>query len=257
MNDTFSFKRLPMVWRCYSPGMSKELLLIGALTLVTYIVSFMATQVSWGILIYGMVSYITLMAYCCGPLHFARFRDPAFELQIPATPGERTAVMLGYTLVAVPAVMAAVWFGASLIVSIFTPDAWVTPRVVTRFMSALEPGELKAINSMLKYTWMQNLQNIIPALVCLLCVVLSRRNKVLKGIIGIIVTYIAMSFAAGIFAAIKVIIDVKINGITDEEFFGSIENIMAIALYGLAVLSVAMIIFTAWRLNRAFRHRQA
>lgn len=257
MNDNFSFSRLALVWRCYSPGMGKQLLLTGALTLVTYIVSFMATQVSWGILIYGMVSYITLMAYCCGPLHFARFRDPAFELQIPATPGERTAVMLGYTLVAVPAVMAAVWFGASLIVSIFTPDAWVTPRVVTRFMSALEPGELKAINSMLKYTWLQNIQNVIPALVCLLCVVLSRRNKVLKGIIGIIVTYLTMSVAVGIFTFIKVVIDIKINGITDEEFFGSIENIMAIALYGLAVLSVAMIIFTAWRLNRAFRHRQA
>lgn len=246
-----------MVWRCYSPGMSKELLLIGALTLVTYIVSFMATQVSWGILIYGMVSYITLMAYCCGPLHFARFRDPAFELQIPATPGERTAVMLGYTLVAVPAVMAAVWFGASLIVSIFTPDAWVTPRVVTRFMSALEPGELKAINSMLKYTWMQNLQNIIPALVCLLCVVLSRRNKVLKGIIGIIVTYLTMSVAVGIFTFIKVVIDIKINGMTDEEFFGSFHNILALALYSLVAAAIATVIFTAWRLNRAFRHRQA
>jgi membrane protein len=257
MNDTFSFKRLPMVWRCYSPGMSKELLLIGALTLVTYIVSFMATQVSWGILIYGMVSYITLMAYCCGPLHFARFRDPAFELQIPATPGERTAVMLGYTLVAVPAVMAAVWFGASLIVSIFTPDAWVTPRVVTRFMSALEPGELKAINSMLKYTWLQNIQNVIPALVCLLCVVLSRRNKVLKGIIGIIVTYLTMSVAVGIFTFIKVVIDIKINGMTDEEFFGSFHNILALALYSLVAAAIATVIFTAWRLNRAFRHRQA
>ncbi len=257
MNDNFSFSRLALVWRCYSPGMGKQLLLTGGLTLVAYIVSFMATQVAWGILIYGMMNYVTLITYCCGPLHFARFRDASFDLQIPATPGERTAVMLGYTLVVVPSVMAAAWFGTSLIVSIFTPDAWVTPRVVTRFMSALEPGELKAINSMLKYTWMQNLQNIIPALVCLLCVVLSRRNKVLKGIIGIIVTYIAMSFAAGVFAAIKVIIDVKINGITDEEFFGSIENIMAIVLYGLAVLSVAMIIFTAWRLNRAFRHRQA
>lgn len=257
MNDTFSSKRLPMVWRCYSPGMSKELLLIGALTLVTYIVSFMATQVSWGILIYGMVSYITLMAYCCGPLHFARFRDPAFELQIPATPGERTAVMLGYTLVAVPAVMAAVWFGASLIVSIFTPDAWVTPRVVTRFMSALEPGELKAINSMLKYTWLQNIQNVIPALVCLLCVVLSRRNKVLKGIIGIIVTYLTMSVAVGIFTFIKVVIDIKINGMTDEEFFGSFHNILALALYSLVAAAIATVIFTAWRLNRAFRHRQA
>ncbi len=246
-----------MVWRCYSPGMSKELLLIGALTLVTYIVSFMATQVSWGILIYGMVSYITLMAYCCGPLHFARFRDPAFELQIPATPGERTAVMLGYTLVAVPAVMAAVWFGASLIVSIFTPDAWVTPRVVTRFMSALEPGELKAINSMLKYTWLQNIQNVIPALVCLLCVVLSRRNKVLKGIIGIIVTYLTMSVAVGIFTFIKVVIDIKINGMTDEEFFGSFHNILALALYSLVAAAIATVIFTAWRLNRAFRHRQA
>ncbi len=246
-----------MVWRCYSPGMSKELLLIGALTLVTYIVSFMATQVSWGILIYGMVSYITLMAYCCGPLHFARFRDPAFELQIPATPGERTAVMLGYTLVAVPAVMAAVWFGASLIVSIFTPDAWVTPRVVTRFMSALEPGELKAINSMLKYTWLQNTQNVIPALVCLLCVVLSRRNKVLKGIIGIIVTYLTMSVAVGIFTFIKVVIDIKINGMTDEEFFGSFHNILALALYSLVAAAIATVIFTAWRLNRAFRHRQA
>lgn len=246
-----------MVWRCYSPGMSKELLLIGALTLVTYIVSFMATQVSWGILIYGMVSYITLMAYCCGPLHFARFRDPAFELQIPATPGERTAVMLGYTLVAVPAVMAAVWFGASLIVSIFTPDAWVTPRVVTRFMSALEPGELKAINSMLKYTWLQNIQNVIPALVCLLCVVLSRRNKVLKGIIGIIVTYLAMSVAVGIFTFIKVVIDIKINGMTDEEFFGSFHNILALALYSLVAAAIASVIFTAWRLNHAFRHRQA
>lgn len=246
-----------MVWRCYSPGMSKELLLIGALTLVTYIVSFMATQVSWGILIYGMVSYITLMAYCCGPLHFARFRDPAFELQIPATPGERTAVMLGYTLVAVPAVMAAVWFGASLIVSIFTPDAWVTPRVVTRFMSALEPGELKAINSMLKYTWLQNIQNVIPALVCLLCVVLSRRNKVLKGIIGIIVSYLTMSVAVGIFTFIKVVIDIKINGMTDEEFFGSFHNILALALYSLVAAAIATVIFTAWRLNRAFRHRQA
>ena len=153
--------------------------------------------------------------------------------------------------------MAAVWFGASLIVSIFTPDAWVTPRVVTRFMSALEPGELKAINSMLKYTWLQNIQNVIPALVCLLCVVLSRRNKVLKGIIGIIVTYLTMSVAVGIFTFIKVVIDIKINGMTDEEFFGSFHNILALALYSLVAAAIATVIFTAWRLNRAFRHRQA
>ena len=51
----------------------------------------------------------------------------------------------------------------------------------------------------------------------------------LKGVIDIIATYIAMSFAAGVFAAVKVIIDIKINGITDDEFFGSIENILAVA----------------------------
>lgn len=257
MNDNFSFSRLALVWRCYNPGMGKQLLLTGGLTLVAYLVSFMATQVVWGILLYGMMSYVTTITYCCGPLHFARFRDASFDLQIPATPGERTAVMLGYTLVVVPGVMAAAWFGTSLIVSIFTPDAWVTPRIVSRFISTLEPGELKAFNSMLKYTWMQYLQNIIPALVCLLCVVLSRRNKVLKGIIGIIVTYLTMSVAVGIFTFIKVVIDIKINGMTDEEFFGSFHNILALALYSLVAAAIASVIFTAWRLNRAFRHRQA
>lgn len=257
MNDNFSFSRLALVWRCYSPGMGKQLLLTGGLTLVAYLVSFMATQVVWGVLLYGMMSYVTTITYCCGPLHFARFRDSSFDLQIPATPGERTAVMLGYTLVVVPGVMAAVWFGASFIAGFFTPDAHVTSSVVSRFVSTLDPGELKALDGMLKYTWLQNLQNVIPALVCLLCVTLSRRNKVLKGIIGIIVTYLAMSVAAGVFAAVMVVIDVKVNGVSDEEFFGSIKSIMEIALYALAVLAVATVVFTSWRLNRAFRHRQA
>lgn len=138
MNDNFSFSRLALVWRCYSPGMGKQLLLTGGLTLVAYLVSFMATQVVWGILLYGMMSYVTTITYCCGPLHFARFRDSSFDLQIPATPGERTAVMLGYTLVVVPGVMAAVWFGASFIAGFFTPDAHVTSSVVSRFVSTLD-----------------------------------------------------------------------------------------------------------------------
>lgn len=257
MNDNFSFSRLALVWRCYSPGMGKQLLLTGGLTLVAYLVSFMATQVVWGILLYGMMSYVTTITYCCGPLHFARFRDASFDLQIPATPGERTAVMLGYTLVVVPGVMAAVWFGASSISSFFTPDAWVTSRVFSRFASSLNPDEHEAIGGLLRYTWLQNIQNVIPALVCLLCVVLSRRNKVLKGIIGIIVTYLTMSVAVGIFTFIKVVIDIKINGMTDEEFFGSFHNILALALYSLVAAAIASVIFTAWRLNRAFRHRQA
>lgn len=65
MNDNFSFSRLALVWRCYSPGMGKQLLLTGGLTLVAYLVSFMATQVVWGILLYGMMSYVTTITYPC------------------------------------------------------------------------------------------------------------------------------------------------------------------------------------------------
>lgn len=257
MNDYFSFSRLALVWRCYSPGMGKQLLLTGGLTLVAYLVSFMATQVAWGILLYGMMSYVTAITYCCGPLHFARFRDSSFDLQIPATPGERTAVMLGYTLVVVPGVMAAVWYGAAFVTGVFTSDAWVTSSVITRFMSNLDPGEAETVNGIFKYTWLQNFQNAIPALVCLLCVVLSRRNKVLKGIIGIIVTYLTMSVAAGIFAFIKVLVDIKVKGVSDEEFFGSLDTMLAASLYIMAVAALVMLAFTIWRLNRAFRHRQA
>lgn len=257
MNDNFSFSRLALVWRCYSPGMGKQLLLTGGLTLVAYLVSFMATQVVWGILLYGMMSYVTTITYCCGPLHFARFRDASFDLQIPATPGERTAVMLGYTLVVVPGVMAAVWFGASFVTSSFSPDAWISTRMmVSRYLSELDQSELASVSFIFKYTWLQQLQNILPALVCLLCVVLSRRNKVLKGVIGIIVTYIVMAVGSGVIAFVVVLWGVTAD-FSQNMLASTMTAVFAGVLYALAVVAAIMVVFTAWRLNRAFRHRQA
>lgn len=246
-----------MAWRCYSPGMVRELLLIGALTLASYLIAFASTQFIWGILLFGMTGYVTSITYCCGPMHFARFRDSSFELQIPVTPGERTAVMLLYTLVVVPGVMAAVWFGASFVTSFFSPDAWISTRMmVSRYLSELDQSELDSVSFIFKYTWLQQLQNILPALVCLLCVVLSRRNKVLKGVIGIIVTYIVMAVGSGVIAFVVVLWGVTAD-FSQNMLASTMTAVFAGVLYALAVVAAIMVVFTAWRLNRAFRHRQA
>ncbi len=254
MDDKFSFRRLAMAWRCYSPGMGKELLLIGGLTLVAYLVSFMATQVVWGILIYGMMGYVTTITYCCGPLHFARFRDSSFDLQIPVTASERTAVMLGYTLVVVPGIMAAVWYGATYVTGLFSPDAPLSPAL---FIGRINPDELKEVSGFLKYTWLQNIQIAIPAMVCLLCVVLSRRNKVLTGVIGFIVTFIVMAIAGGVVGLIIAFMGLKTGDADHRVFIDLMNSILVSTLYVMAIAALVMTVFTAWMLNRTFRNRQA
>lgn len=264
MNDKFSIERLKQVWFYYSPGMARHLMITGGLTLVAYIICLLATHVFWGILLYSVMSYVTTITFCCGPLHFARFRDTAFNLQLPAAAGERTAVMLGYTLVIVPGVMAAVWFGASFIAGLFTENASVANMVLMKFMNSLDADKnaIEELDGILKYSWIQQLQNIIPALVCLLCVVLSRRNKVLMGVIGILCAYVAMTVIASLVTAILAVLSIDMSDIGSSIgnktlFIENFEHMMEFFMYFMALIALATTAFSVFRLNRAFRHQQA
>lgn len=261
--DKFSATRCAAVWRFYSPGMTRHLILIGVATLICYLCELASTFGfdTFGMGIFTATNFALMLVYYSGPLHFARFRDRTLTLQLPATAGERTAVIMGYVLVAVPAVIAAVWFCASGTASFFT-DHYNPTRCMMEYVSTMSNEAGLSLPGTTKFSVLQHFQDVIPTMVCLCCVMSSRRNAIVNGVAGIVVALIAMSFIGGIygvFTAMTAGLSDAMSGaeFNPDKFLASFTSTLVYIIYSISVLAVATVMYTAIRIYRSFRHQQA
>lgn len=262
LTDKFSLERVAMLWRYYTPGMASHLLLTAGLSLLCYLIALLSVKIHDGLGLYSVAAWLRMFGYYCGPLHFARFRDRNFSLQLPATPGERTFIMLFYVMVVVPAVIAVTWYASVGVASMFTDNASVLP-VVTELINAEAKvdGISLNLNDLTGTMPLQYLQNATVVFVCLLCVVLSRRSPVTNGIIGIIVSLVAMSVIGGIVGIIVVLSsDCFMEAARNDNAEGVVESVKSmvyLSLYVTTILSMIAFVYTAVRLHRIFRHQQS
>ncbi|MDO4319136.1 MAG: hypothetical protein Q4C34_01045 [Bacteroidales bacterium] len=261
LTDKFSTERLIMLWRYYTPGMTRQLWLTAALTLLCYLISLGATFLPESLGLYTFASFVLMFGYYCGPLHFARFRDRNFSLQLPATAAERTLFMLFFTMIVVPAVMVVTWYASVGIASLFTANAPITTVMLARVdadaaQSGVNLGQFSDVMCL------QRVQDVIPMLVCLLCVTSSRRTPVTNGIIGVIVSLVAMSMIGGIIGltiGFTAGLHDALNGntIDTDAFVSKLTSMMIYTVYLICVLAILTFIYTAVRLYRTFRHQQS
>ena len=262
LTNKFSLTRMAMLWRYYSPGMNRPLLLTAAVTLLAYLVALMATFLPSGFGLYTAATFVLMLAYYCGPLHFARFNDRTFSAQLPATAAERTCMLFSYTMIEVPAVMATVWFMSIGVASFFAPNAPVMNFFMDRMAddAATQAGiDMPFLNSSM--LGLQRVQDIIPMLVCMLCVVSSRRTPVTNGIIGIVVALVGMSVLGGIGGIVLALTSGVSAAMSGEEFnqalfLASFTSMLIYLVYLIAVVALVTLVYSVIRIYRTFRHRQ-
>lgn len=197
--DKFSAARAAALWRLASPGMGLHMGIAAGITAACYGLALLATYMDVSLGLYTLAMFIISATVYCGPLHFARFRDKAFAAQIPATAGERTAVVSLYSFVFIPAVMAAAWFTAMGVAAIFSDHYDVDGYYMTHILADNDIEGLRAVARSTRMALMQRLQEVVPIGVCLYVVVCSRRSAVVHGLVGVVCTIIGMGILGGIY----------------------------------------------------------
>lgn len=216
--NKFSLRRACAVWRFYWPGAVSHSLIIAAVAVVCYCLglagTFVGSKGAFGF--YAVASYILAFAIYLGPLHFARFRDKAFADQLPATAGERTAVMCVYSILYIPLVASLAWLLATGVAAIFTDNYSVTDIYFNLSMQELNTIGIENYRS--GYMFLQQLQTLIPIMVCLYTVVASRRSAATHGVVAVIGSLIAISIIGAVFGVIAAFQAGVSNAVNGSDF---------------------------------------
>ncbi len=244
--NKFSWRRAAATWRFYSPGMWQHCCISAAITAGCYGLALLGSFTDLSTGRFTLASFIFTAVIYCGPLHFARFRDKTFTTQLPATAGERTLVMSVYSFAVIPAVILVSWYVCFGIASIFTDNYDVTGMFMNNFTPQMEASGFKMPSESLKS--LQQLQDLVPAAVCLYVVVCSRRSPVVHGIVAIVGTIIAMGFLGGIYG-IAVAFNSGLNDaaagrdFNPEGFMQDFSSNISSLIYVVAIFSVCAVGF--------------
>lgn len=259
--DKFSLARTAALWRLASPGMGLHVGITAGITAAAYGLSLLATYMDVSLGLYTLAMFIISGTAYCGPLHFARFRDKAFAAQIPATAGERTAVVSLYSFVFIPAVIAAVWFLSMGIAAIFSDNYDVNGYYITHALAGEDMEGLRAMAQNTRMALLQRLQDVVPIGVCLYVVICSRRSAVVHGLLGVVCALIAMSFLGGIYGIVLAFNAGLSDAMAGKEFNpeGFTESFTS-GLPGMvdviAVVSLAALAVMIWMIYRKFSRRR-
>lgn len=250
MTDSFSFSRLESVWNFYHSRMMRQWMWILLALVLIYALGLLGTAIGS----FGTVSLaLTLLSYPVyfSPLVFA-MRDRSLPLQLPATAGEKMAVMLLYCLVIIPLSVMAMWYSLEGIGGMLTgglnvmafQDAEID-RIVAEagngFPTYLRDAPLMRLSC-----------EMVPTLVCLYTVLASRTRRVLKSVVSVFATLFALGFAGGIYGLVMAFRYPPLkNGANIEknveDFTGQLlQDVPLFSIAISAVLSLAFI-FLIWR----------
>ena len=209
-SDRFSMRRLAMLAGFYSPGIKKMFLVSGIVLLVCYFISFYGTSMASiypdkeiFILIYSMGAGIVGWVYLVGPLVFAMPAKRELATTLPASWAEKSVFVLGWIFVVYPLFLAALWYGASALCSLFSDSAWVN-SVMLEHINNDSPVDFNRVwgDSM----YLNRLQDMAVVSVVALVVCSVRRNRIGYGVVAMLVTLFAfwlMGIVLGVVAALK------------------------------------------------------
>lgn len=263
MDNSFSFSRLGMIARFYGVTILYQLWLYAIVVIAFYVLAMLCrSYLGMDFIIWTLASMIFNWMMCLGPLAFYKYDDPLLTIQLPARGSEKALFITCYAFLIVPLFTVGVWTLCWFVGELLPVDNVLYSSfggVSQSVMGSLPDIRLSPFISLLS-----NISSLwLVISVALFVVVSSYRNRVVKCILAVLGTKIAISiigFIVGIVMTLWKIKDFsKGDGefiipdyrIEDGEFITSsfwdyVTNLVNLLSISGLIIAVVIFIFT-WR----------
>lgn len=265
MNNRFSLDRLGMLWRFYAPAIKLQWTVGGIAVVASYFMMLFGIMQLGpfgrpegpfpvpGFLSFYLGNILVVWAYYTAPLILAMCSRRRCETVLPALWQEKAVFAIGYSFVLYPLFLTLLlWIcvGASLP---FTDCAMID----SAFLSTLNdvPAELQPFMASAKnYTYVY-LFMVIAC--CLYAVSFSRRARLAKGIVGILVGLAINAIGGlciGIYIALKGITQLRAPAVFDKaeiisNVIGHLEDALWVWVAVIFVVTLLLVAAVVWKIK--------
>ncbi|ROS90244.1 hypothetical protein [Duncaniella muris] len=195
LSDKFSWRRMFAFGMIFKNSMRVYLVVSALTSLVCYLLVQLTIYLGGNeIGIYTLLSFIVGLTLYLSPLTFAR-RDDTLLALIPAKPVEKWLVYILYSLIAVPLVVEGVWYSLEFIFWILNSGYTIQDIMWARVKLDSDMMDLPERSLIIALSLVQSYAIIATVLYVVLKAV---RNRVVKGLLGLL----GILFATSILAAI-------------------------------------------------------
>lgn len=253
MSNAISKSRLKLLFNFYRPALIRQLPICGILLLALYAltVSAVAEVVNYDnrsyVLQFSFASSCVTLLYFAGPLVFAWCRNRSALITLPATWQEKALLMLGYVLIIYPAFLAALWYAAMGITSLFS-DFANPVSAMTEYLIGNGGEFMRPLVSLSPYANASSAMTI--ALATCLTIVLSRKHRMARAV-GTTVGGLLVLFIVGAVMGFTAFVKSKFSQVAEgatimqsvfSDFFDSLSHYFSILGIVTLLLSVVLIV---------------
>lgn len=250
-SDSFSWRRCLAYGRMYSPLIKYQLILWPLVALAIFLLSFASGFISFGIIFIGLLGFLASFMVYFGPMVFAFGPDLSVETILPVKWSEKAVFVIVYSLILLPLCVKLPIAGGVLIAQSISPELVQTNSYieVQRF-------------SMSTYGWWGMVQELIPAAVCLLAVVMYSRRRVLMATVWTFVSFFGMGiigFVVGLLSVFRMGCNDGMEGVgrkSPDEIVTSMMHSMSPYFIILSIVAAAFIVTVVCLICRRFKNRQ-
>lgn len=245
--DKFSIHRAMMVARYYWPSLYTVFLMVAGGMLMT-IILLMLSHISFAFsMVAGAVSCVTGFIMYLSPLCLCRSRKPSIETLLPATAGEKSAVLVVFFLILLPLL--------TMIPSIFCSKEMIRTLMQSNM-------ELQLLDDVYQHKYMLGSFNSMgPTAMCLYAVTAwpGRKSKAVLMTLGVLLLLFVVGGTLGGWFAFKLGYEDAINGrnmANVEELTMEFGNMLAESMF---YVSIGMMVLTAvlvWLTYKKMLNRQ-
>lgn len=258
INDSFSLRRVGMLYNFYSPAIRLILIISAAVVLGSYILCLYGAHMSmrYGMQIPFFLSYTigsTAVGwiYYLGPFVLVGVKDRGITTVLPASWQEKSAFVLSWTFVLYPLFLAVMWYGPMALCSLFTDAANVNETMLTVTGVRNEGFDL---SSLMNKSGVYNIaQNVMVASMTLFVIISSRRNRLAHGVAACIISVVALGLAGvavGIFAGVKAAFAAKAGAEIDgQELVAYIFNSLKYGAWIVVAVAVMLVVASVWKIK--------
>lgn len=250
-NDSFSWQRCLAYGRMYSPLIKYQLILWPLLALAIFLLSLGSGFLSFGIIFIGLLGFIASFMVYFGPMVFAFGPDLSIETVLPVKWSEKAVFVVIYSLIVLPLCVKIPMSGGILIAKLISPE-------LVHTNSYMEMQSLAFSNT----GYWGLAQELLPAAVCLLSVIMYSRKRVLMSAVWTFVSLIGLGmvgFIVGLLSVFRMGYNDGMDGLqqkTPDEIASTLIHNMTPYLIVLAVIVVAFLVTAVYLICRRFKNRQ-
>ncbi len=249
--NKFSWQRVYHYGMLYKSNIQNQLLVVTIILVLAYLCLLPCREFESE----GAFAYYSLIAvlvsYCTfsGALIFSR-RDDSLMTQVPAKISEKTAFLLGYSLVVVPLFVIIVWYLFNFIGGLFIENGNIESAI--KKMVRIK-YDINITTQMTVATYINSIcQTAAMILSVLFVVIKSIKNRFIKGLLTPLILLLVLGIIGGIYGVVAAISGMELGFDTDDPngFANLIVGKVTTMGYIVDIIFVAYCVFIGYSIYR-------